>query len=276
MRMTNSSPNGNEGGTGTFTDGAGRESVALAATLRSEGMETLERTMTAPVTWRARLRFRLQKKLTEAQTTRIYGAAATDALQAAYFLAFDDHRFSATEEARITAMAAALGVRVSLDETLQGLVNHYRLLAQIEEGHLPVVKTPLLLQKDEECHLWIGVAEHKEMRSVTRRVNYSGPVVSVPIMKGLRWRIGSISVQRVQETALTYLDSVGVYFTNKRIHLQGSHKSASMPLSKLTGYTVYKDGMQIKKATGRDVFLVNANEDWEVAGAVLAALTADR
>ena len=56
--------------------------------------------------------------------------------------------------------------------------------------------------------------------------------------------------------------------TNQRVLIQGAHKKTSMPLSKLRHFTVFSDGMQIQKDSGKDVF-VTGDADWEVAGACL-------
>ena len=58
-----------------------------------------------------------------------------------------------------------------------------------------------MLASGEVAHFRAQSVTHKEMRTVTKRLNYSGPVASVQLMKGVRWRIGSVAVNRVTQDA---------------------------------------------------------------------------
>jgi hypothetical protein len=102
-------------------------------------------------------------------------------------------------------------------------------------------------------------------------VNYGGPTLSIPIYKGLRWRMGSIAVSRVTQDVLTQIDTVDFYLTNKRVFLQGGRKNTTVALKKIVHFTVYSDGLQIEKDTGKDIYLVGES-DWELAGACLEAV----
>jgi len=82
--------------------------------------------------------------------------------------------------------------------------------------------------------------------------------------------MGSISVERVTQDVLTGIDSVDFYITSKKVFLQGARKNTSIPLNKVMQFTVFRDGLQIEKQTGRDVYVVGS-ADWEVAGACLDA-----
>jgi hypothetical protein len=90
-------------------------------------------------------------------------------------------------------------------------------------------------------------------------------------MKGVRWRMGSVSVQRITQDVMTELDVVDLFITNKKVFLRGARKNTSLPFSKLAHFTVYSDGIQLEKHTGKDLFLVGS-ADWELAGAYLDML----
>lgn len=207
--------------------------------------------------------------MSDALIKKVHSAAAIAAVQAAYTTALADRRFTTDEEAHVTALATALGVTMKMDEETKRIVARSRLMAHIEDGDLPTITVRILLQRGEACHFAADVAHH-EMRTVTKRINYSGPMASIKIMKGLRWRIGSVSVQRVTRDVLTQLDTGRMYLTSKRIIVDGSKKNVSIPFGKITKFTVFKDGLQIEKASGRDVYLLG-EADWELAGACLDA-----
>jgi hypothetical protein len=89
-------------------------------------------------------------------------------------------------------------------------------------------------------------------------------------MKGLRWRMGSIAVQRVTQDVMTDIDRVDVDITSKKVFLNGTRKNTSIPLTKVAHFTVYTDGLQIERESGKDAYLIGAG-DWEIAGACLDA-----
>jgi hypothetical protein len=63
-----------------------------------------------------------------------------------------------------------------------------------------------------------------------------------------------------------------VYFTNKRVILDGGSRNFSVRLSALIGIEVYSDGLKLSKATGRSPWLFV--EDAERAAVILSALLA--
>ncbi len=140
-------------------------------------------------------------------------------------------------------------------------------MGQIEDGDLPSVTVPILLQRGEACHFSCAAAHH-EIKTVTKRINYHGPTASIKIMKGVRWRFGSISVQRVSTDVMTQLDTGNLYITSKRIFFDGTKKNASILLGKITNFTVFKDGLQVEKEAGTDSYFLGT-ADWELAGTCL-------
>lgn len=205
--------------------------------------------------------------MSEAQTRQLYETAAAATVQAAFTSAIADHRYTMDEEAHVMALARSLGVVIKHDESTEALVARFRLMGKIEEGVLPSVDVPVLLQRGEVCH-FSGTAAHHEIKTVTKRINYSGPTASIKIMKGVRWRVGSIAVQKVATDVMTQLDTGKLYITSKRVFFDGTNKNISISLGKIINFTVFKDGLQIEKGSGRDPYFLGTS-DWELAGACL-------
>jgi hypothetical protein len=90
-------------------------------------------------------------------------------------------------------------------------------------------------------------------------------------MKGLHWRYGWIAVQKVTTDVMTQVGTGNLYVTNKRVFFDGTKKNISIPLGKITNFTVFKDGLQIEKEAGKDLYFIGAS-DWELAGACLDGL----
>jgi hypothetical protein len=208
---------------------------------------------------------------------RLYEEESTRALQLFFNHVTADKRFSPDEEQRLNQIAAALGITLQHDASTQKLLERYRLFGQIESGQLPLVSEPgILLARAERCHFKADSIAQKEMRTVTKRVNYSGVSASIKIMKGVRYRVGSITPSRVTQDVMTQIDAGSFYITNKRVLILGARKKTSVTLSKLVHFTIYSDGLQLEKDTGKDIY-VTGSSDWELAGAVLeSAIALDR
>lgn len=71
-------------------------------------------------------------------------------------------------------------------------------------------------------------------------------------MKGLSWRYGSVSLNRVTSEEFRQVDSGVLYITNKRLIFNGALKNVNIPFKKIIHFTVYQDGIRIEKETGRD------------------------
>jgi hypothetical protein len=205
--------------------------------------------------------------LPDAVRRDIYNEEARAVVQEAFNRAIADRRFTAEEESRIAKMSDNLGVSITHDEEGQRAVERFTLLARIEAGELPTIEPAIILQRGEVCHAQFPSRLH-EMRTVTKRINYHGPTGRIRIMKGLSWRYGSVSVNRVTSEELRQLDAGVLYITNKRLLFNGALKNVNIPFKKVIHFTVYKDGIRIEKDTGRDQLFLGSG-DLELISEVL-------
>jgi len=165
--------------------------------------------------------------------------------------ATSDRRLSPDEDAQLSALARQLNVTLTHDTATVATLDRFRLLWRIENGELPLVTPSIRLQRGEQCHATIP-AVHHELRTRTRAIRYAGPTVRVPIMKGVSYRAGSATVDRVTEEVMHEIDHGILYATSKRLILDGSRKTTSIPYSKIINLTRYDDGILIEKDTGKD------------------------
>jgi hypothetical protein len=208
--------------------------------------------------------------MSEDQTKRLYESAALEAMQTAFTNALADRRYTKDEEARVVDLAKSLGITISHDKAMAALVAKFKLMAQIDDGDLPSLAVQVRLKRGEVCHFF-GPATHHRIKTVTKRINYAGPTASIKIMKGVRWRVGSIAVQRMTTDVMTQLDAGTLYITSTRLFFDGEKKNTSIPLRNITNFVVFKDGLQIEKEAGPDEYFLGAG-DWELAGACLDAV----
>jgi len=205
--------------------------------------------------------------LPEAVRLRIYKEETQAVVQEAYKQAMSDRRLTEDEDQRLVAMAKNLEVEVTHDAGAQELIQRFRALARIDAGALPQVSAPIRLQRGEVCHTQYACSL-SELRTVTKRINYSGTSGRIRIMKGLSWRYGSVAVKRITAEEMRRLDSGTLYITNKRLLFNGALKSVQTPLKKIIHFTLYNDGLQIEKDSGRDQFFAGQG-DLEMIGTIL-------
>ena len=165
-----------------------------------------------------------------------------------------DQRLSPEEEAEIHAIARSFGASLNFDEETRELLDRFRLYWVIENGELPEISTDIRLQRGEACYA-IRDVDWYELRTVTKRVNYGGPTARIRIAKGLYYRVGSVSVQRVSEDVMKQIDSGRVYLTNKRLIFQGGQRNTTIALKKILGFNPFSNGVEIQKESGKSPFL---------------------
>ena len=184
-----------------------------------------------------------------------------------------NERISPEEELEFQALSKNLNVEVQLDERTKTLLERFKLYWIIENGELPTRNIDLNLQKNETCYFSESV-DWYEQRTITHRVDYAGTVGRVTIMKGVSFRVGSISAQRITSDEWKLIDSGQIYLTNKRIIFMGSKKNSSIKLDKVLSFTPYSDGIQINKDTGRSP-LMKLTKNVDLLGLLLARLLKD-
>lgn len=194
-------------------------------------------------------------RLAPHETEAIYRASAGELLQSALDVAIADQRLSPTEFREYSLLAQRLGIDPKLDDATKARLHRYALLWRIENDEMPSIPAAINLQRGETCHFTGGAAWH-EMRTRTERVGYSGTSVSIPIVKGVRYRIGHYKPHRVTRQELTPIDSGEFYITNKRVVFDGQHKNAAIRYSSLLGVTPYSDGIKLEKSSGKSPYLL--------------------
>jgi hypothetical protein len=172
--------------------------------------------------------------------------------------AVSDERLSPDEEKKFELICKNLNIEASFSEKTKLQLDKYRLFWAIENAELPEINAPISLTKQEKCYFQTSV-EWYEKRTVTQRINYGGPTASIKIMKGVRYRAGSIKLQRVTSEEWKLIDFGTLYLTSKRLIFVGASKNSNITLAKILSFTPYSDGIEISKDTGRPLFLKFSN-----------------
>ena len=189
--------------------------------------------------------------------------------------AIADRRLSPDDIKYLHTLATNLDIDLKINAETQKGLDRFALLWRIENGDIPAVAVTISLQKSETCYAVADAVWH-ELRTKTDRYNYAGPVASIRIFKGFRYRVGSVSVRRITHDEMTEIDRGRIYLTSKRVIFEGSKKNATISLSSLLTFTPYSDGVALERASGKTVHLVLSNVDLEVFQTILGAVLSAR
>lgn len=246
---------------------AAKYRAAVQASLADGVLSTDERTRLATLARSLRLPEELRHNIWNAEASALYTKALEDVI--------GDSRLSPEEDSHLAALAEQLDVKIKYDDTTRQALERHRTLWRLDQGELPVVPVPVLLQRAETCHAAIPAAR-LELRTRTRRIRYGGPTARVRIMKGVYWRMGDLAVSRVTDDVWVPLGTGTLYITSKRLIFDGDARTTSIALNRILDFTVYKDGILIDKDSGKSQ-LFKADGDLELLGATLhAAVAASR
>jgi len=206
--------------------------------------------------------------------TNIYKEKAENIIKSNLEKALSDQRFSPNEEEELNTLAKNLHIDLSFETSTRTLIDKYKLFWQIDNGNIPALTTDISLQKNELCYFCIDI-NWLEQRTITKRVNYSGPSFRVKIAKGLSYRVGSISAQRITEDVWKIIDTGKLYLTNKRIIFMGSKGNKTVTINKILDFNVYSNGIEIQKDSGKSPFL-EFNKDTDVFAVILGKLLLEK
>jgi hypothetical protein len=184
-----------------------------------------------------------------------------------------DERITDEEKKELESLMDYFGLSVKDFDFNQGNFNKFYSLALIDKGILPTPQYTgfdLVLKKGEIVH-WLCPSIFKKRRKITKTINYSGFTGSVKIMKGLRYRVGSINLSPQTSEVMVDEDSGNFWLTDQRIGFLGRRKNFNLPYNKILSFEAYKDAIIIYKDGRENPYIVGL-EDVELPVAILSEI----
>lgn len=212
--------------------------------------------------------------LSEDRSRSIYLGAANSIIEQRLLNALSDGQLSPHEESDLEYLAKDLRIDLSFCPDTRAVMNRAKRTWQLTHDPLPIVPSPLGLQRGEVAHMWV-TAEAFEDRQRTRAVSFAGPTVSIPIMKGVRYRMGRYNVGR--ET-YQYQHSFGIgtmVVTNARLLFVGE-RSLTAKLTNILDIEGYSDGVKITRTTGKPHTFVYGEENRDLSTVLARAWVESR
>jgi len=241
-----------------------RYSVALRDALADARLSDDERGVLARLADALRLPAPVQKELHERSSRMVIGRMLDRSVA--------DRRLSPDELEQLSSVARHLGMTPDFDSATDAMLDRYALFWRIENGDLPTVTVnDLPLEPDEVCHAELP-AELYDQRGAGDTTEAEG-VVSVRIARGVYYRAGSASDERMNRASLVRKDAGPLIITSHRVLFIGSHGTTSFRLRELSSYQVYTDGIVLERRTGPGPWFT-IEGDVELAAVILGAALA--
>ncbi len=167
----------------------------------------------------------------------------------------EDGSLSPTEDAVLDELVRSVGLGPQWDaETELALVGARQTWA-LAHGPLPAVSTDLGLLRGETAHAVVNCMAHED-RDQTVGVSYAGLTLSLPIVSGVRFRVGQFGVNR---QTLRYAHRLGVgdlTVTSKRLIFRSPERAITAKLTSIIDIIAYKDGVTIQRTMGKPITFV--------------------
>lgn len=128
----------------------------------------------------------------------------------------------------------------------------------------------ITFKSNEKLHFGC-VAELRKLKKVTNQVRYRGLSASIKIMKGVRYRLGSIKFESKTREFLNVEDEGYLYITNQRIGFIGKGKQFSLTFNKIIAFELTVNGMYIFKEGKESPYIVGV-EDYDVPLSMLSLI----
>lgn len=199
------------------------------------------------------------------------GAFRVGAYLTAFNAAKGDGTITAQEEEELSRIKAYLGVQPGEVSASDRELARFRLLREIQEGHMPATTVPGLITQKGESAYWAEPASILEERVVRREYVGGSHGVSFRIMKGVSYRVGAQRGQFVSTTGVVPVSSGQLVVTSKRIIFLGSKKGFNIRLDKAVGLELHSDGLTVTDGAGKPrVVQFAAPGNADIVGAILS------
>ena len=163
------------------------------------------------------------------------------------------------DEKNIYQLEIKYGSKLFLGGNIELLRASYKIALKRQLPH--PVQTGLMLNDSEVAYYRVQTTWNQ-----TRVGNYSyeGLSLSIPIVKGLNYRIASYDVARTE--TMTPLSAGVLYVTSERLLFIGESRNTSINLSRIVNFQIFMDALKIEKSTGKsDLFTMAAEQAGYIA-----------
>jgi hypothetical protein len=155
---------------------------------------------------------------------------------------------SPDKEAELGKISRYFGISLSVQSQYAEEISRSRKIHDIQNGQLPpIMPSGIVLKKTENAY-WQVSADLFEERVVNKRYEGGSRGVSMRVMKGVSFRVGSHSGQLVSEKAHIPVSTGRFVITDKRLIFSGDNKSFSVDYGKIIDIQPAIDGVRFSQS----------------------------
>lgn len=176
----------------------------------------------------------------------------------------EDGSLSPTEDAVLEDLVRSVGLGPQWGEETKRALEGARRTWRLAHGPLPVVATRLGLLGDEAAHVAAACSAYED-REKTVGVSYAGLTLSLPIVSGMRFRVGQFGVNRQSLRYSHRLGTGDLTVTSERLIFNSPDRAVTAKLTSIIDVTAYKDGVTIQRTQGKPLTFVLQTPDEDFA-----------
>ncbi len=176
----------------------------------------------------------------------------------------EDGSLSPTEDAVLDDLVRSVGLGPQWGEETEHALEAARRTWRLAHGPLPVVATRLGLVGDEAAHVAAACSAYED-REKTVGVSYAGLTLSLPIVSGMRFRVGQFGVNRQSLRYSHRLGTGDLTVTSERLIFNSPDRAITAKLTSIIDVTAYKDGVTIQRTQGKPLTFVLETPDEDFA-----------
>lgn len=177
----------------------------------------------------------------------------------------EDGSLSPTEDARLDELVRSIGLGPQWDQETEWALVGARRTWTLAHGPLPSVQTDLGLLRGEVAHV-VADCEAFEDRDRTVGVSYAGLTLSLPIVSGVRFRVGQFGVNRQTLRYSHRLGTGDLTVTSDRLIFRSPERAITAKLTSIIDIIAYNDGVTVQRTQGKPLTFVLdvADEDFSL------------
>jgi hypothetical protein len=177
----------------------------------------------------------------------------------------EDGSLSPTEDAALEELVRSVGLGPQWDQETEWALVGARHTWAMAHGPLPSVQTNLGLLGNEVAHV-VADCEAFEDRDRTVGVSCAGLTLSIPIVSGLRFRVGQFGVNRQTLRYSHRLGTGDLTVTSERLIFRSPERAITAKLTSIIDIIAYNDGVTVQRTQGKPLTFVldRADEDFSL------------
>jgi len=193
------------------------------------------------------------------------------AYERAFAAVYGDQLITDEEDEHLIAIQRYLNVQDGEIASAKRVLEHARLLRDIQRGELPTISVPGLVLQKAETSYWSEPASILEERVVKREYVGGSRGMSFRIAKGVHYHVGSFRGHIESRKAVVPVSRGSLVITSKRLLFLGDSKSFSSRLDKLLETHLFRESLRVEDGSGRPhVFRFESTNNIDVVGAILS------